>query len=287
MFKAKKMKIELCLLFVFLNFFAVFVFSAEKVGGKLRIVSLAPSLTETIFALGKGSELVGRTSVDNYPPQVKKVPVVGGFGTPCLESLASVRPDVVVAAVLKDSSIRESIKQVGIKFILLPADSIESYFEAIRRLGEILNCTAEAERELGRLREGLEKYSRESSREKKRPKVYVEIWNNPLMTIGGKSFINDFIVYAGGANIGAGVAKDYFTCSQEWVIMEMPDVIICPSMGSRVLSEIMKRPGWSLIPAVKSRRIYSDLNENLIYRLGPRMLEGIAELRKCINTGGK
>jgi iron complex transport system substrate-binding protein len=104
------------------------------------------------------------------------------------------------------------------------------------------------------------------------------------MTIGKKSFLNDFISYAGGKNIGADMDKDYIKCSQEWVILANPEVIICPAMGEGKSGEVIARYGWQNIPAVKNKHVFTHLNQDLIYRLGPRMLDGIAIIRKCIES---
>lgn len=253
-------------------------------GEKISVVSLSPSLTELVFQLGRGGRLVGRSAVCNYPEDAKKVPVVGNFGAPSMEKLITVKADVVLSSALKDRSFEKTIEGMGIKFILLPTDSIEDYYIAVEKLGNLLDCKEEAVNEITRIRNGLKCY-----REKteiipfnKRPLVYLEIWDRPLMTVGNRSFINDFIDYAGGRNIANNEEKDYFSCSAEWVIISNPDVIICPAMEKGRIADVLKRAGWSCISAVKNHRIYTDLDDDLIYRLGPRMLEGIELIYKCV-----
>lgn len=253
-------------------------------GEKIRVVSLSPSLTELVFQLGKGGCLVGRSTVCNYPEDAKKVPVVGNFGAPSMEKLITVKADLVLSSALKDRSLEKTIEGMGIKFLLLPTDSIEDYYIAVEKLGKLLDCEEAALKEITRIRNGLKGFREKAEKIPfdKRPLVYLEIWDRPLMTVGNRSFINDFIDYAGGRNIANKEGKDYFSCSAEWVIVSNPDVVICPAMEKGRIADVLKRAGWASISAVKHHRIYTDLDDDLIYRLGPRMLEGISLIHKCI-----
>lgn len=252
----------------------------------IRIVSLSPSLTEIIFKLGKGSAMAGRSSACDYPAEVKKIPVAGKYGAPFLETLVHLKTDIVVASSLMDVSTEKSIQTLGIKFQMLPTKDINDYFKAVESLGEILNCKEQAALEIARVKTGLAGFQSALSEipENEKPFVYLELWNSPMMTVGGKSFINDYIAYAGGKNIGAAVEKEYFACSEEWVISSNPQIIIAPSMGKSCAAEIRGRKCWINVPAVKDDRIYVDLNSNLIFRLGPRMLDGIELLKSCIRA---
>lgn len=248
-----------------------------------RVISLSPSLTELVFHLGKGNALVGRTSACDYPPEAKNVEVVGGFGKPSIEKLLSLKPDVVVASALADPALVSSIQRFGIKFYRLPSKSIDDYYRAVATLGEVLHCENRAAAEIARIKKGLGEFAATNSKNKfKRPKVYLEIWDRPYMTVGKKSFINDLINYAGGRNIAGALDKAYFNCSVEWIITSNPEVIICPAMKTGREADILHRRGWSGISAVRNHRVYVGLNDDLIYRLGPRILEGIALLRSII-----
>lgn len=263
--------------------FAGFSVHAEE---NLRVVSLSPSLTEIVFQLGKGSCLVGRSAVCNYPEKVSQIPVAGNLGSPYLEKLAALKPSVLMVSMFQDPSIRKTVENMGIKVLVVPIDSIDCYYSGVKELGKLLDCEAVAEKEIERVKTGLKKFNGNirNTVPEKRPLVYLEVWNNPLMTVGGKSFINDFINYAGGKNVAGNEAKDYFTCSEEWVILSNPDIIISPSMGKEQMKDILKRSGWTGITAIKNKRVYLALNQDLIYRLGPRVLEGIELINKCIYT---
>lgn len=250
-----------------------------------RVVSLAPSITEMIFSLGRGNLIVGRTTPDTYPEEVKKATVVGDFAKPSLESLIAVKPDIVIASSLCDSAVIKSVESAGIKFVMMPAESFDEYFKSLDELGKLLHCEKEAAAEIARLKKGLAEFrkSADALPEEKRPLVFMEIWDSPLMTSGKKSFLNDFILLAGGRNLAGNIDKGYFACSEEWAISGAPDIIIAPSMGTSGVSNISKRKGWENVPAVKNSKIYTNMNQDVVFRLGPRLLEAVKIFKDCIN----
>jgi iron complex transport system substrate-binding protein len=254
-----------------------------------RVVSLSPSITEIIFLLGKSNCLAGRSSYCDYPAEAKKLPVVGNFGVPFLERLAAVKPDYVISNKLKDKASKQAMESLGAKVILLEDNCFDDYIKCVKALGGILNCRAAAEAEIMRFSKALEDFKSRADKvpAASRPKVYVEVWHRPLLTCGGKTFINDMVEYAGGINIGRNEKAEYFSCSLEWIMQENPDVIICPGMGSGKSGEVAKRDGWQHISAVKGNRIYTGLEPDKLFRLGPRTLEGIALLRQHIYAEAK
>jgi len=270
--------------------FAIFAISLfGKDLEKLRVVSISPCLTELVFHLGEQDKLVGRSSACDYPEQAKKIESVGGFGKPSLEKLITLKPDVVIASALADSATKTSIEQFDIKFYLLPTKSINDYYKAVATIGKILNCKKKADTEIARIRKGLAKFAQINKKSTLTvPKVYIEVWDRPYMTVGKRSFINDMVEYAGGRNIASQLNEDYFNTSVEWIITSDPDVIICPAMKTGRDADVKNRKGWQNISAVKNNRIYVGLNDDLIYRLGPRVLEGVKLLRKIIiNNSGR
>jgi cobalamin transport system substrate-binding protein len=122
---------------------------------------------------------------------------------------------------------------------------------------------------------------------KKRPKVFFMLWDSPVMSIGKKSFLTDYINYAGGRSITAKISQGYFSSSLEFVLASQPEVMICPSMHVNKAKEFVVRPGWKDVKAVKTGRIYSGLNPDLMFRMSPRMLESIQVIRDCIYPKAK
>ena len=277
--------------FVVLIIFALIVLSCKKNNDikepnrkSIKIVSLAPSLTELIFYLGKGQDLIGRTTACNYPKEAEKITPVGAFGQPSLEKLISLKPDIVVATALADENIKKTVEEYGIKFLLLPTDDFENYKNTLKALGDALDCSNVANKEIIKFEKSLKEFAKANSQKAKRPKVYLEIWNNPYMTIGKKSFINKMISYAGGENIFGNIDKGYFNFSIESLIQSDPDIIIAPSLSADSVKTIENRPGWNKMSAVVNHRIYTNLNNDLIFRLGPRTMQGIKLLHSIINN---
>jgi iron complex transport system substrate-binding protein len=266
---------------IFLFLIAFCAGAGEK---KLRVVSLAPSLTETIFQLGRGDWLVGRTTACKYPEAVKKIPVIGGFGSPSFEKIVASRPDVVVACFLQNPILIKKFKAMNIKLYILKTRKIEDYLMNVITLGNILDCKSAAKAEIKRVQNGLrgfeDKYKHIPT--EKRAKVLLMIWDAPLMTCGNKSFLNDCISYAGGYNVAAEQNKDYFKSSLEWMIKQTPDVVMFPAMKENKFQEMKKHEGWSSLPAVKNNRFYYDIDEDLFFTPGPRILKSIAIMEKCI-----
>lgn len=249
---------------------------------RLRVISLSPSLTETIFKLGGQDTLVGRSSACDYPLTAKKITICGDYKGPVLETLVRLKPDIVVSAMLKDKGVISNIERLGIKFYLLPVKKMNDYPLTVKKLGEILNLQQAARTEIARFTKKL-KYFKIAAKKipsALRPTVLLLVCDRPLMSVGKKSFINELITIAGGHNIAEKIERSYFNCSMEWVVKEQPQVIIMPDCSLKKITEISERPGWRVLDAVRNKRIYHKDNNDILHRLGPRVLEGIETLHK-------
>jgi iron complex transport system substrate-binding protein len=260
----------------------------EKVvlqSGKPRIVSLAPSITEMLFAIGAGNQLVGRTSACDWPAAALKVPVIGAFGRPSLEMLAAINPDLVIDVDMAEEETGKKISALGIERATITCKTPDDIPPALKKLGRLTGHIREADSLAQSISEGLTQFRKKADSEHKKSKVYLEIWDDPLWTGGKGSYTSALIRYAGGENIGDVVNKDYFEISQEWVIEQNPDVIACMYMSkkSSAAGEVMQRPGWQHIAAVINRRVYEKFDNNVFLRPGPRVLEGIGQLYKTIH----
>ncbi|MGC8774276.1 MAG: helical backbone metal receptor [Chlorobaculum sp.] len=251
-----------------------------------RIVSLAPSLTEMLYAIGAGPQLVGRTSACDWPEEAKKVPVVGSFGRPSLEVLASMNPDLVLDVDLDDDQTAKKMEEMHIRREHLRCQNPEEIPAALRKLGTLTGHTRQADSLATVIEQGLAKYRKEADAKQHKTRIYLEIWNDPLWTGGRNSFVSQLIALAGGRNIGDAVEKEYFEVSPEWVIRENPDVIACMYMANQTpaADNVKKRPGWQGISAVRNNRVYDNFDNRLYLRPGPRILEGIAGMKKLIES---
>jgi iron complex transport system substrate-binding protein len=254
-----------------------------------RVVSMTPNLTEIICELGRGNCLVGRSDACDYPASVQKLPTAGKFGIPNTEQILKLKPDLIITSALKDKTEIKKYKAYGIKIYFLPYDKLEDYFTAVKKLGEILDCRQKASELTATTRKKLRalKIQAEKTPLAQRPKILLALHDSPLMTIGRKSYINDIINYAGGVNIAAKFNRSYFNCSLEWVVMRQPDILILPGQKAQKVNEIMKQPGWRSIKAVTNKQVYYNLDPDLIYRLGPRTISGIEQIKAIIDNRKK
>ncbi|MEI6757829.1 MAG: cobalamin-binding protein [Chlorobium sp.] len=254
--------------------------------GKPTIVSLAPSLTEMIFAIGAGDQLVGRTSACDWPAAAAKVPVIGAFGRPSLELLATIHPDLVIDVDLADEETGKKITALGIKRATIACKTPDDIPLALKKLGKLTGHTREADSLALSITNGLAKFRKKAEQEQQKRSVYLEIWDDPFWTGGKGSYTSALIAFAGGHNIGDVVTKEYFEISQEWVIEKNPGVIACMYMSKQAsaATEVINRPGWSNIAAVKNRQVYDHFDNNLFLRPGPRVLEGIEQLYRTIHS---
>jgi len=251
-----------------------------------RIVSLAPSLTEMLFAIGAGPQVVGRTSACDWPAEAEKVPVVGSFGRPSLEVLASKNPDLVLDVDLADEQAAKKMADMHLRREHIRCQDPEELPEALRKLGALTGHDRQADSLATVIEKGLAAYRNEAAAKKNKPLVYLEIWNDPLWTGGSDSFVSRLIGYAGGRNIGDEVRKEYFEVSPEWVIRQNPEIIACMYMANETpaADKLMQRPGWQGISAVRNNRVYDKFDNRLYLRPGPRILEGIAGMKKLIES---
>ncbi|TCD47476.1 cobalamin-binding protein [Chlorobium sp. N1] len=262
--------------------------SEAPASGRPSIVSLAPSVTEMLFAIGAGEQVVGRTSACDYPEEAAQVRVTGAFGRPSLEMLASIHPDLAIDVDLADEKMGERIESLGIRRESLSCKTPEEIPAALRRLGKLAGRERRADSLATAIEEGLERYRRMARKKHTRPGVYLEIWDDPYWTGGKGSYTSALIECAGGRNIGDVVDKEYFEISQEWVIRQDPEVIACMYMAreTSAASDLMKRPGWQHLRAVKSGRVYDGFDNSLFLRPGPRVLEGVAGMHRLLYPEG-
>ena len=174
--------------------------------GVVRVVSLAPCLTEIICAIGARDCLVGRSSACHFPPDiVKQVPVAGNFGIPSLEALANCTPDLVVTVDLEDQNAVQAIEHLGIRHASIPCRSLDDIPRAMRTVGKLLHREPAATKLADEFAAKLADLRQQTPATRRR--VFIEIWGDPLMTAGKKSFLNDLVELAVGTNIAGDVAR--------------------------------------------------------------------------------
>jgi iron complex transport system substrate-binding protein len=256
----------------------------KRAPGPIRIVSLSPSTTEMVFLLGMGDSLVGVTDYCNYPPEAKQIERVGGFGKPSVEKLLALAPDLVVASGFNRSNVLPILQQAGIRSLDVKVNSIDDMFQALRDIGDAVGKRQRADQAVASMQAELRAVAAQLPDAKKSPppRVFVELWDDPLDTIGGGSFLDDVIARAGGLNVAHDLPQPHVRISAEKVIEWDPDVIIIAHMARNPGSaaKIGQRIGWSDLKAVKQDRVLCDVPGDLILRPGPRLIEGVKLLAK-------
>ena len=248
-----------------------------------RIVSLVPSATEMIYALGGENRLVGRTDFCDHPPAVRQKASVGGMINPNLETLVTLKPDLVIATTAGNrEDTFAQLSRLGIPVFLVGADRIADVKEAARRLAALTGREAALTPLLERIDRRVAAV-RDAVRGSTRPRVLYVLWPDPLIVPGRTALVTELIEVAGGESITARDAEQYPRYSLEAAVAKAPEVIVLANHGPRSGPIAIDR--WrrlTSLPAIKSGRIHS-VDGNLMHRYGPRMLDGLDQLARAIH----
>ncbi|MFH1202258.1 MAG: cobalamin-binding protein [Candidatus Omnitrophota bacterium] len=269
----KKAILSIIFLFLFLN----------TAAASPRYISFAPSTTEILFALGLDDEIVGVSTFCNYPPKAQEKEKVGTFSQPNIEKILSLKPDIIFCTGLEQAGTVKELKQLNLKVYVSDPCDIEGLFNSIREIGRLTSKEKEADALIGKMKTAISEISSlvKLINKKDMPRVFVEIWYDPLMTAGKGSFIDELLRLAGGVNIAYDTPRPYSYFSPEQVLKRNPTCIILTYMSNeKPLMAVSRRFGWEEISAVKNNRIYNDINPDLLLRPGPRLVEGLKELHK-------
>jgi len=261
--------------------------TAEQPAGEepLRLVSTAPNLTECVCAIGAGELLVGRTESCDYPPEaVRRVPVTGGFGTPYLEPLLAARPTHVLETVLADPEITRQLLALKIPTVHVPCARLEEVPDALCQLGALTGHEVQARRLADSIRAGIGLARDQASALTRRPRVLLLFAPDTPITAGRSTFISGLLDLAGGTSIGKASPIDYYHVSLEWLLQENPDIILClfETPADEPVALFAAQTGWSALKAVRERRVYTVRDLAAVSRPGPRVLEGLAQLKEVL-----
>ena len=247
-----------------------------------RIVSLAPSNTEVVYALGLGDLLVGDTEYCDYPPEAKSKPKIGGFANIDLEKVVGLNPDLVLATNIHAKTVVPELEKRGITVVVVEPKNVGDVLAKITFVGKLTGASENAAKLTGQLKIRIDAVTGKVATAKIKPRVFYEI-DKSLYTAGPGSFIDDMIANAGGVNIAADAKGSYAQLSPEAIIARDPQVMLLGDMNFGESPESVKaRPGWSNISAVKSGRIVPISDENVIARPGPRIVEGLEMLARAL-----
>jgi iron complex transport system substrate-binding protein len=244
-----------------------------------RIVSLAPSNTEILFALGLGDKIVGVTDYCNYPDEAKEKPSIGGFSTPNIEAVVAREPDLVLATERHSKTVIPALENLGYTVVALSPTTLDEVIESIDFVGEITGTQKEASQLTGNLQKRIDTIKEKTNNisQDEKPRVLYLTWHDPLMTAGTGTLADDVITTAGGINLADGISGDH-TISLETVIDRNPQIIVASvGMGSGEdlpLQYIQTEVRLKSSDALKNEQVYK-INGDLIHRAGPRVVDAL------------
>lgn len=246
-----------------------------------KVISLSPAITEILFAIGAGEQVVGVTDYCEYPVEALEKPKVGGFEDPNVELIIESEPDLIFVAAGIQEEMAQSFEGYGIKVIALDAETVEQVLHNIRLAGlatgngeKATALVEEMDRRITRVKETVAKASH-------RPTVFFEVWDDPLMTAGPGSFIDDLIKVAGGESIAYDAAERFALFSLEVLLERDPEFYLIQDHAHQP-EDVMARPGYEGLSAVQNGKV-AAVQDDLVTLPGPRLVEGLEIIARILH----
>lgn len=252
------------------------------------IVSLAPSTTEILFAVGAGAQIAAREDFTNYPAEAAALPSVGGMSGPIsVEQIVAFKPDLVMVAPITAPELVKSIQDLEIPVMMLPnPKSLADMYALLELAAQVTGHEAEAKALVEQLQAREQKALAVAAKAQSKPVVFYELdGTDPAKpwTSGPGTFIDLLITLAGGQNLGAKLEGEWAQFSQEELLVDDPEYILLGDSNFGMTAEqVAARPGWSELSAVKENKVL-PINDDLISRPGPRMIDGLETLIKLLH----
>ncbi len=251
-----------------------------------RIISLAPSITEILFALGLNEEIAAITKFCDYPEAALSKPRIGGFVNPDVEKIVSLKPDLIIG--IRDGNRMDTVDRLndfGFPVYLIDPKGFDGVMGTIKNIGEVVGREKESRRMIKEMvdkRENIVTLTRSLSK----PKVFFQVGDAPLITVGKGTLADDLIRLAGGRSISENESVNYPSYGIETILAKAPEIIIMTSMDSKKdhMNLVKRWQNWKSIPAVKMNAIHV-IDSNLVDRPTPRIAEGLELLVRIIHPG--
>ena len=239
-----------------------------------RIVSLAPHLTELLFAVGAGRQLVGADTASDHPQDAKNIPRVGDSSRISLERVIAVRPDLVVLwkGGHRPADVRQ-LQRLGLPLLVTDAGRLDDIPRLLRLLGQVSGNDARGEAEARAFEAGLKTFEVAGRRAADRTPVFYQLWDHPLLTVGGGHWISEALVLCGGSNVFAELDEAAPSVSREAVLLRAPQVIV----GDEAFRLQRVWQHFPALPATKNQA-FVEVDADLLHRPTPRLLEGMRML---------
>ena len=250
-----------------------------------RVLTLSPNLTEIVFAAGAGDKLVGANTADNYPPAVDTLPRFSVLPVD-FEAITALQPDLLLATdQTNNPRDAETFAELGIPTAFFSFSNIDDIFRVIREVGTLTGTQARANAAADSLEAALHAVKQQTADVADRPLVLFLIGDETLYSFGSSSYVQDVIHIAGGRSATANLDQRAPVLNEEFVLAKEPEVIV-GTFGSSYDSDqlLQLHPTWQKVPAVRNRRVYS-LNQDLILRPGPRVVEATRRMAAFLHPG--
>ena len=247
-----------------------------------RVISLAPNLTEIVFAVGGGDRLVGNTTYCDYPPEAKAVTKVGDSLQPSLERIIALRPQLVLISTASQLEVfTQQLHNQNIAVFVTDPHDLEGVFRTIEQVGQILGQTEQASALVKKLRERTN-VVQQAVQNAKPVRVFYQTSGEPLYTIGKDAFVTDLIRRAGGVSVTADVPGAWPKYSSESALAARPEAIILPTGGSMGAANSTVAEALRNSPAAVAGRVYK-INDDYLARPGPRLVDGLEGLARALH----
>ncbi|HET6980168.1 MAG TPA: cobalamin-binding protein [Pyrinomonadaceae bacterium] len=251
-------------------------------GPGTRIVSLAPNLTEIVFAVGAGDKLVGRTSYCDYPAEAKAVAEVGDTLHPSLERIIALKPQVVLVSTASQLEVfTQQLQNQNIAVVVSDPHDLEGIFRSIQQIGELTGQQTQAENLVAKLRERTNAVE-QAVKGKQPVRVFCQVSAEPLITAGRDAFVTDLMRRAGVTSVTADVPGAWPKYSNESALAAKPEAIILPTGGSMGSYNTEVTEALRQSPAVLQGRVYK-INDDYLTRPGPRAIDGLEAMARALH----
>jgi iron complex transport system substrate-binding protein len=243
-----------------------------------RVVCLAPNVTDTVFALGSGDDVVAVSDFTTHPPEAMKKPSVGSLIKPSIETILSYHPDLVLGINIPGSAeTANQLKAVGVPVYLVDPKGLTGILHSVSGVGEALNKAQQATALNASLTSRIDAV-RSRSAGKPKPRVLLPIWYDPIITIGKHAFITEILETAGAESVTDDLVPDWPEVSLESLLTKSPDALVLIRRGKITVDMLKNRPGWSSLPAIQTGHVYYV--DSGIQEPSPEAINALEELAK-------
>jgi len=238
-----------------------------------RILALSPHACEMLYAIGAGDQIVGAVSYCDYPEAANRLPRIGSYERINVEAALRLKPDIAIALSRNVGGV-EQLEKLGVKVVLSDPHNFNQIFDQLLGIGELTGHEAEAKQLVARLKRRL---AAVRARPRTGKNVFFEVWHDPLMSIGGKSFISAMLNDAGATNLFAGSELDVMRVGVESVVKAGPEIVVLPAESRDIEERKRFWRGW-LGDDIR----FVSIDPDLLHRPGPRLIDGLENLQQAI-----